>query len=71
MPFIKSSPFGWAIDEDGFRGHVFTATDNSSVIVSIKGTTLTGSGPTAKKDRFNDNRYGERTALHLQCDLTH
>ncbi|KAG8993776.1 putative lipase atg15 [Tulasnella sp. JGI-2019a] len=51
-----STPFGWAVDEDGFRGHVFATPDNSTVILSIKGTTLSGAGPTAKKDRFNDNR---------------
>ncbi|KAG8883573.1 putative lipase atg15 [Tulasnella sp. 332] len=51
-----SIPFGWGIEEDGFRGHVFVTADNSTVILSIKGTTLSGAGPTAKKDRFNDNR---------------
>ncbi|RDB22165.1 putative lipase ATG15 [Hypsizygus marmoreus] len=48
----RSFPFGWE-DSDGFRGHVFMSSDNSTVVLSIKGTTL--NGPTSKKDRFNDN----------------
>ncbi|KAG9018714.1 putative lipase atg15 [Tulasnella sp. 427] len=51
----SSTPFGWEVDDDGFRGHVFATADNSSVILSIKGTTLIG-GPTVKKDKINDNR---------------
>ncbi|KAG8970799.1 putative lipase atg15 [Tulasnella sp. 419] len=51
-----STPFGWNETDDGFRGHVFSTADNSSVILSIKGTTLIGNGPTAKKDKLNDNR---------------
>lgn len=38
---------------DGFRGHAFVATDESTVVLAIKGTTLTGI--TSKKDKFNDN----------------
>ncbi|KAH7106079.1 alpha/beta-hydrolase [Auriculariales sp. MPI-PUGE-AT-0066] len=51
-------PFGWEPDQDGFRGHVFATPDNSTVVLSIKGTTagwLGGGGPTAKKDKLNDN----------------
>jgi len=52
-------PFGWEPDQDGFRGHVFVSTDNSTVIVSIKGTSalwlVGGGGPTVKKDKLNDN----------------
>jgi len=53
-----SYPFGWEPDSDGFRGHVFATSDNSTVFVSIKGTSagvFGGGGPTAKKDKFNDN----------------
>ncbi|KAF8589730.1 alpha/beta-hydrolase [Ramaria rubella] len=53
-----SFPFGWEEDEDGFRGHVFTTSDESTVVISIKGTSaglFGGGGPTAKKDRLNDN----------------
>jgi len=51
-------PFGWEPDADGFRGHVFATPDNSTVVLSLKGTSsgfLGGGGPTTKKDKFNDN----------------
>ncbi|KAI0333517.1 alpha/beta-hydrolase [Cubamyces sp. BRFM 1775] len=48
-----SFPFGWEDTADGFRGHVFLSADNSTAVLSIKGTTL--QGPTSKKDKFNDN----------------
>ncbi|GJE90754.1 alpha/beta-hydrolase [Phanerochaete sordida] len=48
-----SFPFGWEDAADGFRGHVFLSPDNSTVVLSIKGTTL--NGPTSKKDKYNDN----------------
>jgi len=48
-----SFPIGWEDEADGFRGHVFVSSDNSTVVLSIKGTTL--QGPTSKKDKFNDN----------------
>ncbi|KAI0062303.1 alpha/beta-hydrolase [Artomyces pyxidatus] len=48
-----SFPFGWEDVTEGFRGHVFLSADNSTVILSIKGTTL--QGPTSKKDKYNDN----------------
>ncbi|KAF8623624.1 hypothetical protein AX17_007326 [Amanita inopinata Kibby_2008] len=53
-----SYPFGWEPDGDGFRGHVFATADNSTVVLAIKGTSTelwSGGGPTAKKDKFNDN----------------
>ena len=34
---------------------MFLSADNSTVVLSIKGTTL--KGPTSKKDKFNDNLY--------------
>ncbi|KAH7924671.1 alpha/beta-hydrolase [Leucogyrophana mollusca] len=56
---ISSYPFGWEYDADGFRGHIFVADDNSTVVLTIKGTTLSwlvgGGGPTVTKDKFNDN----------------
>lgn len=48
-----SFPFGWDNAEDGFRGFVFRSEDNSTVVLSIKGTTL--QGPTSRKDKLNDN----------------
>jgi lipase ATG15 len=50
---LQSFPFGWEDAANGFRGHVFLSPENSTVILSIKGTTL--NGPTSKKDKFNDN----------------
>lgn len=55
----QTYPFGWEPDADGFRGQIFVSTDNSTVIVAIKGTSafwLVGDGgPTVKKDKLNDN----------------
>lgn len=48
----QSFPFGWE-ESDGFRGHVFLSSDNSTIVLSIKGTTL--QGVTSKLDKFNDN----------------
>ncbi|KAF9562000.1 alpha/beta-hydrolase [Agrocybe pediades] len=53
-----SLPFGWEPESDGFRGHVFATPDNKTVVISIKGTSaglFGGGGPTAKKDKLNDN----------------
>ncbi|KAG6817035.1 hypothetical protein H0H87_000447 [Tephrocybe sp. NHM501043] len=55
----KSYPFGWEPDADGIRGHVFVSEDNSTVVVSVKGTSAPwlagGGGPTVRKDKINDN----------------
>ncbi|KAF9069893.1 Alpha/Beta hydrolase protein [Rhodocollybia butyracea] len=48
-----SFPFGYEDAKDGFRGHVFLSSDNSTIVLAIKGTTLQGA--TSKKDKFNDN----------------
>ncbi|KAJ7347021.1 Alpha/Beta hydrolase protein [Mycena albidolilacea] len=54
-----SVPFGWEPDADGFRGHVFVSEDNSTVVISVKGTSVPwiagGEGPTKKRDKLNDN----------------
>ncbi|THH08706.1 hypothetical protein EW145_g2524 [Phellinidium pouzarii] len=54
-----SYPFGWEPDADGFRGYIFVSEDNSTVVLSVKGTSagwLVGDGgPTVKKDKLNDN----------------
>ena len=56
---VQTSPFGWEPDADGFRGHIFVSTDNSTVVIALKGTSalwLVGDGgPTVKKDKLNDN----------------
>jgi hypothetical protein len=59
LKFAQSVPFGWEPDADGFRGHVFVSDDNSTVVISVKGTSAPwiagGEGPTKKKDKLNDN----------------
>ncbi|KAF8802959.1 alpha/beta-hydrolase [Phlegmacium glaucopus] len=54
-----STPFGWLPEEDGLRGHIFVSTDNSTVIIAIKGTSAPwlagGGGPTVVRDQKNDN----------------
>ncbi|KAG8804256.1 putative lipase atg15 [Serendipita sp. 399] len=52
----KSTPFGWEVNDDGFRGNIFVSQDNTTVVLSIKGTSLVGQGPTATRDKLNDNR---------------
>ena len=49
---LKNLPFGWHAS-DGFRGHIFLSSDNSTIVLAIKGTTL--QGETSKLDKFNDN----------------
>ena len=50
---------GWQPNDDGLRGHVFVSEDNSTVILSLKGTSAGwitgGGGPTVRKDKLNDN----------------
>ncbi|KAH9483465.1 Putative lipase ATG15 [Psilocybe cubensis] len=54
-----STPYGWEPQADGMRGHVFVSTDNSTVVIAIKGTSagwmVGGGGPTVGKDKKNDN----------------
>ncbi|TFK20113.1 alpha/beta-hydrolase [Coprinopsis marcescibilis] len=54
-----STPWGWLPGEDGMRGHVFVSSDNSTVVIAIKGTSagwlVGGGGPTTGKDKLNDN----------------
>ncbi|PPR05169.1 hypothetical protein CVT26_012255, partial [Gymnopilus dilepis] len=55
----KSDPFGWQPGEDGMRGHIFVSSDNSTVVIAIKGTSagwlVGGGGPTVGRDKKNDN----------------
>ncbi|KAI0288844.1 Alpha/Beta hydrolase protein [Russula brevipes] len=54
----QHAPVGWEPDDDGFRGYVFATDDNSTVVLSVKGTSprlVGGGGPTAEKDKLNDN----------------
>ncbi|KAL4067694.1 alpha beta-hydrolase [Scleroderma citrinum] len=58
-----SLPFGWEGAKEGFRGFVFRSRDNSTVVLSIKGTTL--QGPTSKKDKLNDNLLFSCCCAHV------
>ncbi|KAF9228979.1 alpha/beta-hydrolase [Gyrodon lividus] len=57
--FNTSIPVGWSPTDDGLRGHIFVSSDNSTVILTIKGTSAGwitgGGGPTVRKDKLNDN----------------
>ncbi|KAJ2048093.1 putative lipase atg15 [Coemansia sp. RSA 922] len=50
--------FGWT--DDGVRGHVFADDRNTTVVVTLKGTSSTfflgGGSETSARDKFNDNR---------------
>lgn len=50
--------FGW--EEDGMRGHIFADKQNTTVVVSLKGTSSTfflgGGSETSVRDKYNDNR---------------
>ncbi|KAF2747659.1 alpha/beta-hydrolase [Sporormia fimetaria CBS 119925] len=56
--YNHSIPFGW--EDSGIRGQVFSDASNSTVIVSVKGTTVAmfeGNG-TSGHDKENDNLFG-------------
>ncbi|CAI2168604.1 16513_t:CDS:2 [Funneliformis geosporum] len=52
--YSTNNTFGW--EEDGIRGYVFASSDNKTLIISIKGTSMGfGAGPTVPRDKENDN----------------
>ncbi|OXV06343.1 hypothetical protein Egran_05888 [Elaphomyces granulatus] len=56
-PFNYSQSFGW--QSDGLRGHIYANDDNSTVVISLKGTSpavFDGAGTTTN-DKINDNLY--------------
>jgi len=55
-PKWNNTPVGWDPDNaEGFRGHVFASSDNSTVVIAIKGTSVGLHVPTGHEDRRNDN----------------
>ena len=50
-------PVGWEPDDDGFRGYIFATEDNSTVVLTIKGTSvpIIDGVPTVEKDKLKDN----------------
>ncbi|KAF1991113.1 alpha/beta-hydrolase, partial [Aulographum hederae CBS 113979] len=54
--FNYTDDFGW--EKDGLRGHVFADTNNKTVIIGLKGTTVSFfDSPSKKRDRENDNLF--------------
>ena len=56
-PFNRSLGFGW--EGDGLRGHVFADTTNSTIVISIKGTSpaVFDGAETTTNDKLNDNLF--------------
>ena len=55
--FNHSQSFGW--EGDGLRGHIFADKDNSTIVISLKGTSMAvfdGAGTTTN-DKENDNLF--------------
>ncbi|KAJ5953623.1 lipase atg15 [Penicillium verhagenii] len=55
--FNYSASFGW--QTDGLRGHIYSNKDNSTVVISLKGTSpalFDGAGTTTN-DKLNDNLF--------------
>ncbi|KAK9461778.1 Alpha/Beta hydrolase protein [Lipomyces oligophaga] len=55
-PYNESSGFGW--EASGIRGHIFADETNSTVVISIKGTSAAlfdSDGDTSPSDKTNDN----------------
>ncbi|KAL2012678.1 hypothetical protein VTN00DRAFT_203 [Thermoascus crustaceus] len=56
-PFNYSQSFGW--QSDGLRGHIYADQTNSTIVISLKGTSpalFDGAGTTTN-DKINDNLY--------------
>ncbi|CAD0095773.1 unnamed protein product [Aureobasidium vineae] len=56
--FNYTEDFGW--EEDGLRGHIFADTENKTVVIGLKGTSLWffDAPETTDNDRLNDNLFG-------------
>ncbi len=56
--FNSSISFGW--ENDGLRGHVFADVTNSTIVISVKGTTAVvfDGADTTTNDKENDNLFG-------------
>ena len=55
--FNYSQSFGW--ESDGLRGHIFADKDNSTIIISLKGTSMAvfDGAETTTNDKENDNIF--------------
>ncbi|KAI4762329.1 alpha/beta-hydrolase [Aureobasidium sp. EXF-12344] len=56
--FNYTEDFGW--ENDGLRGHIFADTENKTVVIGLKGTSVWFFDPpeTTNNDRLNDNLFG-------------
>ncbi|KAJ9109131.1 hypothetical protein QFC21_000459 [Naganishia friedmannii] len=66
-----TTPFGWDKDSDGLKGHIFADDTNSTVVISIKGTSagvLGSGGPTSKNDKFN-NLYNNVSFMYPNASI--
>ncbi|KAL9100646.1 MAG: hypothetical protein Q9163_003994 [Psora crenata] len=73
--FNHSQGFGWA--SDGLRGHIFADKDNSTIVISLKGTSpaVFDGAETTTNDKVNDNLFfacccgqGGQYLWHQVCD---
>ena len=73
--FNNSGRFGW--ENDGLRGYVFADKDNSTVVIAIKGTSISlfDGSETTTEDKANDNLIGScccgqggQYLWHQACD---
>lgn len=73
--FNYSQGFGW--EGDGLRGHIFADKDNSTIIISLKGTSpaVFDGAETTTNDKVNDNLFfgcccgqGGHYLWHQVCD---
>jgi len=54
-------------DPSGMRGHLFASSDNSTIVLAVKGTNLPFSGPTSGRDKQNDNTMFSCCCAHSAC----
>jgi lipase ATG15 len=73
--FNYTEDFGW--ENDGLRGHIFADTENSTVVIGIKGTSpaVFDGSDTTTNDKINDNLFfscccgqGGQLTWHQVCD---
>ncbi|PSK55998.1 hypothetical protein B9Z65_4876 [Elsinoe australis] len=56
--FNYTEDFGW--EQDGLRGHIFADTENSTIVIGLKGTSMAifDGADTTGNDKDNDNLFG-------------
>ncbi|KAE9979202.1 hypothetical protein EG328_001038 [Venturia inaequalis] len=73
--FNYTEDFGW--ENDGLRGHIFADTENSTIVIGLKGTSpaVFDGSDTTTNDKINDNLFfscccgqGGQLTWHQVCD---